>query len=163
MKMRYWGRHLGIFYAVASLLFTIGSTVYSQAILKPAVRAWQEDVNKWMRDENKKAVEAAKNGKAAPPPPPPMMASNPAVDAVLGTVTTGVELLYPLVILILLLLPSTGKAFAIANGDAPAPMPEPEDYHDRRPDDFEDPLDRRVDQPLPSERSDDYRFRARDD
>jgi hypothetical protein len=162
MKMRYWGRRLGLFYGFATIVLALGAAWYSFTILNPAMKAWQQDMQKWMQAETQKAAKAAGGGPPPPAPPPPAFASNPLVDAMGSVMGTAINLIYPIVVLILLLLPSTGKAFAIANGDAPPEPAEREDDFDRRRDDFEDPRDRPAERP-PPEPSDDYRFRARDE
>jgi hypothetical protein len=157
LKMRYWARNLGIFYGVVAVLLAIGGTIYNVTVMNPAMKLWQQDVQKWTQVQAQKA--APKGGAAVPPPaPPPMAASNPLVDAMGSVVGAIIGIAYPTIILILLLMPSTGKAFAIANGGA---LPEEDDeaFRDRPRDDFES---RQIhDRPSPSEPDDDYRFRSR--
>jgi len=162
LKMRYWGRRLGIFYAVVEIIIAIAAAAYSMTTLNPAMKAWQEDVTKWAQKEAQKAAKAGGGpGAAAPAPPPPGFASNPFLDAAGSVVGMAVSLIYPIIILILLMMPKVGKAFAIANGDAQPD--EPEDYYDRRRDEDFDRIDRprSVEPPAPPE--DEFRYRARDE
>jgi hypothetical protein len=159
LKMRYWGRNLGIFYGVVSILIAIGSTAYSITIVQPAMKAWQADVNKWVQTETQKAAKGGPGAAAAPPPP--VIASNPLLNLVSSVVGAAVALIYPIIILIVLLLPSVGRAFAIANGDL---QPEPPvDEFDRRRDDELDRVARRPPEDRGPPPEDEYRYRAKDE
>jgi hypothetical protein len=144
LKMRYWGRSLSLFYAIASILLTLAGTAYAIAVVDPAVAKWQEDLQKWEQDAQQKQRKANPN---APPPPAPafggMGSSNATTNMVSTAVGAVIALAYPIAVLIVMMLKSVRQAFAVANGDAPPPEEPPDDLDFDRPrrlrDDFDEP------------------------
>jgi hypothetical protein len=119
LMMQAWARVLAIVYAILSILVTIGSVIYSAAVVLPAMSAIMQDMM------NQVAKQA---GPGAGGPPAAAMGQVMQGAMIIGVVLNALVIVYPILVLVIMLLPSVAAAFA-GRPVRRAPK-EPEDYRD---------------------------------
>lgn len=120
LGMKPWARWGSVFYAIATIVITIGGFIYNQAYANPALARWTEKMQQEM---------ARKQGMATPAP----VRTNPVMSGAQGGVGMVFSMAYSIALLIVMFLPHVSAAFA-------GEMPRSErhvDYYDepREPDD----------------------------
>ncbi len=103
LRMRRWARLACLVYAIYTILGTVGSTIYTFAVVIPATEKWQADFEAKLRRKGP-------GGAPAPTGPPPTanMVTNRA--SAVGGALYGMA--YALVLLVVLNLPHVRAAFA---------------------------------------------------
>ena len=104
LRLRRWARTACLIYAVYTLLATLGSTVYTFAVVQPAMEKWQAEFLAKMQPRGAAGAPAAPAG----PPPAVNMVANTA-GAVAGAM---ISIAYAVVLLIVLNLAPVRAAFA---------------------------------------------------
>lgn len=134
LKMQKWARWLSVSYAVVSLLFTLGYTVFELGLVLPATEKYQKQ-----QEQLNKSVA-----------PPPGFQAGQRVGSMVGIViASGVSIAFAIALAIVMFLPDVAAAFAGKNQKRHRRDYGEDDYEE---DDERDPEDEDWDDDYPRRR-----------
>jgi hypothetical protein len=111
LNVQRWGRALALIYCVVSIPMQLGITVFTVAVVNPAMQRWQLDFF----------------GRMGAQLPPGAMGGNSVTNNLMSLVVGILWVVYAVVLLIMMVVPSTRAAFA---GGPPSREPFPDRPYD---------------------------------